>query len=191
MPPLRRTYASLSLDTLSHVSQSTVNTHDTSAPSVDFTFDVPPLHQTYASPGPSLDTPPQSTVNMHDTSAALSESVPFPTPALQLRVGKPMIVKLPSISSRFRSSLRSSLHCRSLQLDGRKFPHFKPGLNLYRHILRREFLRASKKATMKNVESTHYTPQRWLMYLQYILDRTLGWLILVVIPTLWVCGSCA
>ena len=120
---------------------------------VDFLFDMPPLRRTYASL--SLDTQSQSTLNIHDTSAP---SVPSPTPALQPKVGKP-IVKLPSTSSRFRSSLlsprphQSSLHRRPSHLDRQIFPHFKPGLNLYRQVLRCEFKRATKKATMNNMET--------------------------------------
>ena len=117
---------------------------------VDFAFTMP-LRRTYASL--SLDTAPQSTVNMHDIFAL---SVPSPTPALQPKVGKP-IVKLPRTSSRFRSSLPSprlsSLHRQSSHFDRQIFPHFKPGLNLYRQVLSREFLRATKKATMNNVEA--------------------------------------
>jgi hypothetical protein len=125
---------------------------------VDFALDMP-LRRTYASL--SLDTPSEFTVNTHDTTSAQSVlPVPSPTPALQPKVGKP-IVKLPNTSSRFRSSLLSPrrsllrVHCRSSHLDRQIFPHFKPGLNLYRHVLSREFLRATnlKKATMDNVEA--------------------------------------
>lgn len=137
-----------------------------------------PLRRTYASESLSLDTPSIFTLNTHDTSAHWQSVPPVPSPtpasalqpALQPKVGKP-IVKLPNTSSRFRSSLlgprQSSLRVhrqygqyysrQSSHLDLQIFlhlkRHFKPGLNLYRHVLSREFLRATKKATMDNVEA--------------------------------------
>ena len=152
MPLLRRTYASLSLEftTPSHPS---VNMHDASALSVPSApFPAPalqpkagkpmPLRRTYASL--SLDTTPSHpSVNMYDT-------------ALQPKVGKP-VVKFPStrLRSPLLSSRQSTLHRRfsHVRVDGQKFPHFKRGLNLYRQVLRREFLRATKKAKINNVEA--------------------------------------
>jgi hypothetical protein len=149
--PLRRTYASLSLDTTP--SHPSVNMHDTSVLSVPSApFPAPalqpkagkpiPLRRTYASL--SLDTTPSHpSVNMYDT-------------ALQPKVGKP-VVKFPStrLRSPLLSSRQSTLHRRfsHVRVDGQKFPHFKRGLNLYRQVLRREFLRATKKAKINNVEA--------------------------------------
>ncbi|KAF8806953.1 hypothetical protein BYT27DRAFT_7338903 [Phlegmacium glaucopus] len=123
-----------------------------------------PLRRTYASL--SLDTLSQSAVNMHDTSAQSVPSVPSMTPAV-LQASQPKggtrIVKLPSTSRRSslqgprRSSLlglrRPSLHHRSSHPDRQIFPHFKPGVNLYRKVLTQEFLRVAKKTTMNDVEA--------------------------------------
>jgi hypothetical protein len=158
--PLRRTYACLSLDT---PSQFSLNLHDTSALSVP-SAPSPTSESAFQQFQPKVGKPivklPSTSSRFHDTTSALSvPSVPSPTSALQPKVGKP-IVKLPS-TSRFQSSLlsprrQSPFHHRSLHLDCQIFPHFKPGLNLYRHVLRRKFLRATKnagKATMNNMEA--------------------------------------
>lgn len=112
---------------------------------VDFAFDMPPLRRTYASQDLSFNIPSQSAVNMHDSSVS-SESVPSPAaPVVQPKVGKPA-VKLPSFQASPLSPRRSMLHRWSLQLDHQIFPPFKPGLNLYRFVLKREFLRSTRKA---------------------------------------------
>ena len=160
--PLRRTYACLSLDT-------PVNLHDSSALSVPSTPSPTSesafrLGQFQPEVGKPIVKLPSTSSRFHDITSAPSvpsvhASLPSPTAALQPKVGKP-IVKLPNTSSRFRSSLlgpcqsllrvhrqygqyysRQSSHL-DLQIFLHLKRHFKPGLNLYRHVLSHEFLRA-------------------------------------------------
>jgi hypothetical protein len=137
-----------------------------------------PLRRTYASALLSLDSLSEPTENVHHTTTqplALSTapSVPSPTPmTLALQPMK----KLPATSFRRsylhtlprRSSLlgprqsseasdslllRWSLHHWSLHPDRQIVPPFKPGRNLYRKVLKREFSRATKKATMNDMKA--------------------------------------
>lgn len=87
-----------------------------------------PLQRTYAS----------LNLDMLDTA---QPSPALPSPTLMRTVMQPTI-KNPTTSShrRFYPPPRHS------SLLGKIIPPFKPGRNLYRRVLKREFLRATKKA---------------------------------------------
>lgn len=113
-----------------------------------------PLRRTYASASLILDSLSESTETVQPSPVA---PVPFPTTVLQ------PIIKLPAPSSRRRfskylpprqSSLLSPRRLPPLRFplhtDRRIIPPFKPSQNLYRKVLNRQFLGATKKSTTNN-----------------------------------------
>ena len=112
---------------------------------------MPPLRRTYASASLALSGLPGPTENVHHATlqpSPMAASVSFPTPTA-LHALQP-IINLPAASSPRQSSLLGPRRLplrRSLHPNRQIIPPFKPGKNLYRKVLKRQFLLATKKTT--------------------------------------------
>lgn len=113
-----------------------------------------PLRRTYASASLAFDNLSEPTQNVHHSTAHPSSVSPTPTVLVR------PIIKLPATSSRCRLLLplqssplgpRQALLRHSSHPERQIFPPFNPGRGLYRKILKQQFLRATKKATMEGL----------------------------------------
>lgn len=126
--PLRRTYAFIGLNSLSDLSEPTKNVHHTA----EQPSPVPP-------PVPS---------------ATLTGTADMTMQALQPIINHPCRrFGLPPHRSSLLGPRQPSLLRQSLHPNPKVVPPFKPGKKLYRNVLNREFLRATKKATPSDMEA--------------------------------------
>ena len=114
---------------------------------------MPPLRRTYASASLAFENVHHTTVQplpvtptvLSPTPMALKSIINLPTTSFRNRVSSHLIPR-----QSFLLGPRLPLRFRLLHPDRQIIPPFKPGQGLYRKILKRQFLRATKNSLATN-----------------------------------------